>query len=140
MKLISHRGNTEGPNKQRENSPRYICEAIDKGYDVEVDVWVDKQLWLGHDNPQYPCSLTFLMRNRDKLWIHCKNDKALFTLINFAKLNIFFHDQDERTLTSKGYIWTYPNQSVCEKSVLVIQDSRKYNNKKCHGLCSDYLI
>ena len=39
MILISHRGNLNGPNEDRENSPYYIMEAIDDGYDVEVDLW-----------------------------------------------------------------------------------------------------
>ena len=136
MKLISHRGNIEGSNPQRENDPEYILEAIDLGYDVEVDIWARKQLWLGHDKPQYPCPLSFLMQNRNKLWIHCKNDEALFTLIHFEYLNIFFHQEDDRTLNSKGYIWTYPNKSVCEKSVLVLEDTRNYVGKNCFGLCA----
>jgi len=140
MKLIAHRGNIEGPNPQRENDPEYILEAIDRGYDVEIDVWGHKQFWLGHDNPQYPCPLSFLMQNKNKLWIHCKNDTALFTLIHFESLNIFFHQEDDCTLTSKGYIWTYPKKSVCEKSVLVLEDTRNYVGKNCFGLCGDYLV
>ena len=38
MLLISHRGNLNGIQKKRENSPTYINEALSKGYDVEVDV------------------------------------------------------------------------------------------------------
>jgi hypothetical protein len=140
MKLIAHRGNIEGPNPQRENDPEYILEAIDRGYDVEIDVWGRKQFWLGHDSAQYPCTLSFLMQNKNKLWIHCKNDLALFTLIHFESLNIFFHQEDDYTLTSKGYIWTYPKKSVCEKSVLVLEDTRNYVGKNCFGLCGDYLV
>ena len=80
------------------------------------------------------------MQNKSKLWIHCKNDLALFTLIHFDSLNIFFHQEDDRTLTSKGYIWTYPNKSVCQKSVLVLEDTRNYVGKNCFGLCGDYLL
>ena len=39
MKLISHRGNLEGPNPERENHPDYIYGALQAGYDVEIDVW-----------------------------------------------------------------------------------------------------
>ena len=54
MKLISHRGNLEGPNPERENHPDYIYEAIQAGYDVEIDIWfVDGKFKLGHDEPQY---------------------------------------------------------------------------------------
>jgi len=38
MKLISHRGNLFGPNPTNENNPDYILNAIELGYDVEIDV------------------------------------------------------------------------------------------------------
>jgi hypothetical protein len=38
MRLISHRGNTIGPNPEMENSPLYIQETLDKGFDVEIDL------------------------------------------------------------------------------------------------------
>ena len=53
MILISHRGNLDGPNKSFENSPSYICEAIDRGFDVEVDLWKTNKLFFGHAEPQY---------------------------------------------------------------------------------------
>ena len=61
MKLIAHRGNINGPNKEKENKPEYIIEAINKGYYVEIDLWlIDDKLYLGHDNPQYVIEETFL--------------------------------------------------------------------------------
>jgi hypothetical protein len=41
MYLIAHRGNINGPNKEHENSPGYILNAIELGYDVEVDIWYE---------------------------------------------------------------------------------------------------
>ena len=38
LKLISHRGNLHGKFASLENSPEYIEEAIDKGFDTEIDV------------------------------------------------------------------------------------------------------
>ena len=47
MILISHRGNINGKNTEKENHPSYIDEAIKGEYDVEIDVWyVDEKLWL----------------------------------------------------------------------------------------------
>ena len=37
MIRIAHRGNFAGINRDRENSPDYIEEAIAAGYNVEVD-------------------------------------------------------------------------------------------------------
>ena len=43
MKVISHRGNLNGPNKQTENTIESIKTAINLGFDVEIDVWyIDK--------------------------------------------------------------------------------------------------
>ena len=41
MKLISHRGNLNGRIPERENHPDYIDEAIEAGYDVEIDIWLN---------------------------------------------------------------------------------------------------
>ena len=54
MKLIAHRGNLHGPNPDKENSTDYINEAIESGYNVEIDVWFINNKWyLGHDNHIY---------------------------------------------------------------------------------------
>ena len=37
MRLIAHRGNINGRNKKRENEIEYILEALNLGYDVEID-------------------------------------------------------------------------------------------------------
>lgn len=51
MKIISHRGNLNGPNKQTENTIESIKLAINLGFDVEIDVWyIDNILYLGHDS------------------------------------------------------------------------------------------
>ena len=52
MLLISHRGNISGIDKQSENKPDYILNALNIGYDVEIDIWHYKnELYLGHDEP-----------------------------------------------------------------------------------------
>ena len=48
MKIISHRGNLSGPDPKQENKPSQIINAIQKGYEVEIDVWFkDKKFYLG---------------------------------------------------------------------------------------------
>jgi hypothetical protein len=42
MKLISHRGNINGKIIERENSIDYVQETIDCGFDVEIDLWINK--------------------------------------------------------------------------------------------------
>ena len=61
MKLIAPRGNTTGPDTERENNPEYLIHAVDKGYDCEVDVWViEDKIWLGHDEPNHEVTANFI--------------------------------------------------------------------------------
>ena len=147
MKLIAHRGNINGKNSDKENRPEYIKAAIDEGLDVEIDVWlIDKELWLGHDEPQYNIGksqsdmwFSFLFRYNKFLWIHCKNLEALGKLFNYKDLNVFWHDTDAVVLTSRGYLWTFPNKPLLPNSICVMPE-RGINGdlNKCYGLCSDF--
>jgi len=50
MILISHRGNIDGKQEGKENKPSYIAEAINRGFDCEVDIWfTDGKFVLGYD-------------------------------------------------------------------------------------------
>ena len=138
MKMISHRGNLYGPDLERENHPDYITEAIDAGYDVEIDVWyLDNEYWLGHDNPQYKTNLKFLKNRR--LWCHAKNLAAMEILYK-NEIHCFWHESDKRVFTSKGYIWTYPDRAVCSRSVIVCHDKNKFDKINCFGICTDYVL
>lgn len=138
MKIISHRGNLFGPDVENENRPEYIENALELGYDVEVDLWLENgQLYLGHDNPEYSINLKFI--EKDNLWIHAKNLGALYLLTN-TQLHYFWHQNDDFTLTSKNYIWTYPNKEYTNRSVLVTfnQNIDEYRNLDLFGICTDY--
>jgi hypothetical protein len=139
MILISHRGNLNGPNEDRENSPYYIMEAIDEGYDVEVDLWwVDGKVYLGHDKPQYEVSDEWLGERIDKLWVHCKNVESLNWIRN-TSLHYFWHEQDTLTLTSKNYIWVYPGKQPITGSIAVMPEIHNDDISKCLGVCSDFI-
>ena len=114
MKLIAHRGNINGPDPENENSPKYIENAIQWGYDVEIDLRVGLGLQLGHDESQYFIDSSWLSTFKHNLWIHCKDFAALAYLIErkFVGYNYFWHQEDDYTLTSQGYIWTYPNKQI----------------------------
>lgn len=139
MRLISHRGNINGPNSDRENSPDYILEAIFSGYDVEIDVWFDNNAFiLGHDSPQYEVSKEFLIQK--DLWIHCKNINVLSKLIKYSECNCFFHDSDDVVLTSKNYLWTYPGRQLYDNSICVLPElSEQCNISNVAGVCSDFI-
>jgi hypothetical protein len=141
MILISHRGNLNGPNEVRENSPYYIMEAIAEGYDVEIDVWhIDNILYLGHDNPQYDIDLKWFQNRISKLWIHCKSIEAIIFFKELQyEFNYFWHQEDTLTLTSKGYIWAYPGKQPIKNSIAVMPEIYKDNISNVIGICSDYI-
>lgn len=144
MKLISHRGNINGPDLSRENSPAYINEALDLGYDVEIDLWAeDTKLFLGHDRPQYKIQNNFIENNRNKLWVHCKNLEALYVCQFLLKdVHYFWHQSDDYTLTSKNIFWTFPGKDLTPNSVLVtLQDTDLSTlGSEIYGVCTNYLI
>ncbi len=138
MILISHRGNIEGPNEVRENSPYYVMEAMAMGYDVEVDVWYSQDsFWLGHDAPLYKTDYKFLIN--EKLWCHAKNVEALIEMKKYA-IHYFWHENDTVTLTSKNYIWAHVGKQPIKNSIAVMPELYKENISLCKGICSDYII
>ena len=142
MILIAHRGNINGPNKLNENKPDYILETIKLGYDCEIDVWkINNNLLLGHDKPDYEINLDFLLDNCSKLWIHCKNIDSLDYLIQFKELNIFWHEEDHYTITSKCYVWAHPKSEMTSNTIIVMPEHKnnQYDFTKCLGICSDYI-
>lgn len=135
MILISHRGNISGRNIDMENHPQYVMDAISKGYDVEVDVWFDKgSLFLGHDKPLYSVGLNFLQNKN--IWCHAKNIDAAYNLLH-QNVIFFWHEKDTLTLTSNGYLWTYPGRPLTPLSICVMPEWTNYNEFNCAGICSD---
>jgi len=143
MKLIAHRGNTNGRFESYENEPMYIDLAIQKGYDVEIDVWYkDNVLWLGHDKPDYGIDFRWFRDRIDKLWIHCKNIEAVVYFKDIFEnypFNYFWHDTDDVTLTSCNYIWAYPGKQPIRNSIAVMPELNDDDVSQCIGVCSDFV-
>lgn len=143
MIFISHRGNLHGKNTEFENNPLYISEALINGFQVEIDVWYNQgELFLGHDFPQHKINLNFLKDTN--LWCHCKNSEAFEFLHTNKNIHSFWHQNDDYTLTSNGYIWCYPNKKPLKNSVVLNFEEKLLidNNdiKIIYGICSDYII
>ncbi len=147
MRLIAHRANINGRIKEKENRLEQIKFCISSGYDVEIDINVfNDQIYLGHDDIQQKISIDFLIEIQDKAWIHCKN---LYALNYFSKskykFNYFWHQEDKYTLTSKGFIWTYPGSELCAGCIAVMPEltikKEQFKNLKkfkIFGVCTDY--
>lgn len=129
MKFISHRGNLQGKNKSKENLPSTIDFAISKGYKVEVDVWCHQgQLYLGHDAPEHNVDLAFFKDRYNLLYVHCKNDAALFALQSIPVLEVFTHTNDPFTISSKQTILINPNTvTVHRHGILMMPEMSNYS-------------
>jgi hypothetical protein len=143
MILISHRGNINGKDTERENHPSYIDEAIKAGYDVEIDIWyLEGRLFLGHDGPDYLVDIHWLENRSNKLWVHCKNMEALSYFNNYEwkksiQFNYFSHDVDMGVLTSHSYIWS---TNLYDRGILVLPEV--FNKEPFGGtvgICSDVI-
>ena len=167
-KIISHRGNLNGPDKANENSPYAIKEALIDGYDVEIDVRgfeTPTLLKLGHDDVQYRFDLKKDLKKGEinRIWFHCKTIDAVDGFVRHQpKANFFYHVTDDCVLTSKGFVWYYPEKFTWsgEKAVMVLPElfwSRAHEDDKIqivwdeefvrnkdffanayYGICTDY--
>lgn len=144
MIKIAHRGNTRGPKPELENSPDYIYDAIQDGFEVEVDIWSqDGDFYLGHDYPKYKVDEDFIILTIPHAWFHCKDLLSLDKFINkYPNARFFWHQQDFFTLTSSKHIWTYPGQEITSNSVIVHLD--KFDETSFStipfAVCSDFLV
>ena len=147
MLYIAHRGNIDGKHPNDENRPEYLQKALDKGYNVETDVWyIGNEYYLGHDKPMYKINIKFL--ENINVWCHAKNYEALLILNKNKQINCFWHQNEDWTITSKGFIWEYPDQSLkCNSprnnTICVMPENNSVDIQHIvrmgyGGVCTDY--
>lgn len=135
MIAIAHRGCFEGPSPD-ENSTSLIYKSLEKGFDVEIDVWfVNNKFMLGHNEPVYEIDINFLAN--PNLWCHAKNIPALYQMMEM-NVHCFYHQEDDVTLTSRGFIWTFPGQPQMPGCICVMPENGDGPLPHCYGVCSDY--
>lgn len=145
MKIISHRGNINGPVPDKENRPSYIDAAIGLGYEVEVDLrFINGEFWLGHDEPQYKINESWMEPRKEKLWYHCKDIESSLELIKTNKGHKFFcHTQDDYVITSVGKLWVHDlSNKINEDCVIPLLSSfeiESYENDVPYAVCTDYV-
>jgi hypothetical protein len=143
VKIISHRGNINGPVPSLENKPVYIDDAIRAGYDVEVDLWyVSGRYLLGHDTPDYEVRLQWLLNRNQDLWVHCKNLQASQQLVN-RDIRYFCHTSDPYTIVSPKHLWVHELDlaldTTCVIPLMTMEDLDSFDfTNKIYGVCTDY--
>jgi hypothetical protein len=142
---ICHRGNLYGPVKQLENNFGILIQRSIHGYHTEIDVWYhEKNLWLGHDRPEYKITFDWLASDKRRL-IHAKDGKTFeYMILEAGKravdLHIFYHTEEDYILTNKGLIICYPGKPLLEGSVCMMPERANYTEdekQKCFSICSD---
>ncbi|MBY0369879.1 hypothetical protein K2X33_04280 [bacterium] len=143
--LISHRGNLSGPQPEWENHPDYIRQALAQGFQAEIDVRAEGGSWrLGHDSAQFLVDADFLLQ--PGLWCHAKDLLTLKALMDLGA-HCFFHDTDAATLTSQGWIWTFPGKALTARSIAVVPEKAFPSDRakawgyarEAAGICSDWV-
>jgi len=143
MKIISHRGNLNGPDPERENSLKAISECLEINIDVEVDIWFkDNCFFLGHDFPEIELDPSYF--NNDKIWFHLKNIECLEHIKIHNPKHYFWHENDTCTITSCGKFWFYPGSFISSNNAIFVMPELhtdkdnllKLNN---YAICTDYV-
>jgi hypothetical protein len=144
MLKIAHRGNLYGSDPEKENTLEAIFHALSLGFDVEIDIWVINDiLYLGHSEPITIIDPLLLNKIGKHGWFHCKNLGALTYFKEHASdFNYFWHQEDDFTITSNGFIWTYPGKEVSMYSILVYLETPDAVTLALplHGICSDNFL
>ena len=55
-------------------------------------------------------------------------------------LNYFWHQKDDVTLTSKGWIWAYPGKQPIKGSIAVMPELNNDDLTQCAGICSNNIM
>tara|TARA_B100000886_G_scaffold335189_1_gene291876 strand:+ start:941 stop:1375 length:435 start_codon:yes stop_codon:yes gene_type:complete len=135
MIYISHRGYINGVDEKLENNPSNILKLLEKNIHVEIDVrYHNKNFYLGHDDPKHKIDSNFLKHKN--LWCHAKNFKTLDEIRNID-CHYFWHQEDDYTLTSKGFVWVYPGKPLIKNSIAVLPEKFKQDLSICSGICTD---
>ena len=97
---------------------------------------------MGHDYGEHKLSIEWFEERKGLLFIHAK-DLATYTyFIRQKGFNVFWHQEDDYTLTSAGQIWAYPGSALNEKTICVMPETVLYSIKdisRCLGICSDFV-
>lgn len=146
MRLIAHRGNTSGKTKF-ENHPEQITAAIDKGFDVEIDLRYDERnFYLGHDYPDYKITIQTIEEwsKRAKIYVHCKDIKSAVACPRTDKIIPFCHTEDEYVLLTNGIVWVHPKviykipPAIRYLCIPVFTEEFQTSWRDYHSICTDF--
>lgn len=144
MLFVSHRGNLEGRDPTKENYPGYLLDALEKGFHVEVDVWVvSKKVFFGHDHPQYEVDLNKFPSK--SVFFHCKNLEAVDYFLkegqnaNFTRFFFYQEGEGVSLIYASDIFWCY--KRFVENGIIMLDNeifpTKNLTTKRIAGVCSD---
>ena len=94
----------------------------------------------------------FLIRNKDSFILHIKKFDSKSDFVNKSLSQIykichcFSHEEDNFTITNRGWIWSHPKMGFVPNSIFVLPEkfvplnSREFKNKLnlLKGICTDF--
>jgi hypothetical protein len=136
--FIAHRGNLTGRQPAEENRLEYLLHAYNECGAIECDIRThDGKLYYGHDEPIELVDTNLILQYQ--WYCHAKDLDSLCTLLAMGA-HVFWHQQDTITLTSKGYIWCYPDVYLIDPMAIWLDFENKFDDMNMvggFGLCSD---
>lgn len=151
LNIISHRGNINGPGSQCERVN--VENALEKGYDVEVDVrLIAGKFLIGHDKPLYEMPNEWLTESiNSRLWFHAKDYLCMIELIKLNQnIKTFLHNDEPSTKVFPfQHVWIHPNLNSLIINRLMLNDiildiegypriSKNQIKNYPFGVCSDW--
>ena len=136
--IISHLGNIDGRQPEKENQLKYLQVALDAGYHVCVEVVFKNGAFLlpsaaGMQN----APPAFFAKKR--IWSRCHDADTLDALCNIGA-HAFSATTADLTLTSHQFIWTLPPKELSLRSIAVypeFADADWLDKYEPAGLCSN---
>jgi hypothetical protein len=61
-------------------------------------------------------------------------------MLQYPSIHCFWHQDDDLTLTSKNFIWTYPGKDLINGAIAVLPEIELHKNiENAGGICSDFI-
>ena len=136
--IISHLGNIDGRQPEKENTLPYIQDALKAGWHVCVDVVFRNGGFLfPSDRGNYNAPPALLSKQR--IWCRAFDPETMDALCNI-NAHCFLASRDFISLTSSLFLWTLPPHALADRSIAAYPELAEpdwLTNFDPAGLCSN---